>query len=203
MHGHHVGEIVGSGVDVSAIPAKQENVVAPTVTCQLTIPDMRVAMNDRKILVCPISGGKARCGTQESIIKIAPLQRQTITMPISKSCELRREPLQVGVQVVARHPERTRPVGDRPTRRHGSVPMPQSCSRMVPYLAAVARCWRSRASLLDPPTASARHLLPCPRRFQSSAARRAPASHQRRRCRTPPATAPHSTSELIGRGAQS
>jgi hypothetical protein len=104
---HHVGEVVGRDTKTPAVPI-EETYVGPAVARQETVPDMRVAVNDRHCTPAQGALDEARRPIEQQRIKVPSLSRRAIAEPVLELSDLVRDLSQI---VIDRLP--VAPIADR------------------------------------------------------------------------------------------
>lgn len=88
MHRHHVREFRGPGINAPVLPIEEQNVTVLGVPRQKTIPDVRVAVNDRQVAVRKIALEQMEPPLEKSLVKLTPLRGHQLTVTVGETSEL-------------------------------------------------------------------------------------------------------------------
>ena len=87
-HRHHIGKVVGRGVDGPVFPIEEPNALSAVRPGQKEIPCVRIAVNDCQVAARMIAREQARRRIEQSFVQIAPLGRYHFAITISEAREL-------------------------------------------------------------------------------------------------------------------
>src|SRR5690349_11928 len=85
---HHIGEIVRRHSNAPGIPIEEPDVIGSAIARQEVVPDMSVAVNERKMATRVIAREETGSRVKKLLVQIAPFTWQAVAETVGKILEL-------------------------------------------------------------------------------------------------------------------